>query len=193
VARAGPAIVVPPVAPGPTPPRRRGWLGLLFFVRVLPKQSVTAKVLADAADRALEHRADFASPQVTEAGEGETLDEREASRTFDVVGRQPEAALRRLTPDEAAAAVIAYEPVWAIGTGRTATPDQAQEVHAFIRREIARSHGDAVAGAIRILYGGSVKPDNAAALLAQADVDGALVGGACLEADSFLKIVRAGA
>ncbi len=124
---------------------------------------------------------------------GETLDEREASRTFEVVGRQLEAALRRLTPDEAASAVIAYEPVWAIGTGRTATPEQAQEVHAFIRREIARSHGDAVAGAIRILYGGSVKPDNAAALLAQADVDGALVGGACLEADSFLKIVRAGA
>jgi triosephosphate isomerase len=124
---------------------------------------------------------------------GETLDEREASRTFEVVGRQLEAALRRLTPDEAAGAVIAYEPVWAIGTGRTATPEQAQEVHAFIRREIARSHGDAVAGAIRILYGGSVKPDNAAALLAQADVDGALVGGACLEADSFLKIVRAGA
>ena len=124
---------------------------------------------------------------------GETLDEREASRTFDVVGRQLEAALRRLTPDEAAGAVIAYEPVWAIGTGRTATPEQAQEVHAFIRREIARSHGDAVAGAIRILYGGSVKADNAAALLAQADVDGALVGGACLEADSFLKIVRAGA
>jgi triosephosphate isomerase len=122
---------------------------------------------------------------------GETLAERDADRTMEVVERQTERALRGLTPDQAAAAVIAYEPVWAIGTGRNATAEQAQEVHAFIRRLVARSHGDAAAAALRILYGGSVKPDNAAALLAQPDVDGALVGGASLKAASFLDIVRA--
>ncbi len=122
---------------------------------------------------------------------GETLDERETSRTFDVVGRHIEHALRHVTPEEAARSVLAYEPVWAIGTGKTASPAQAQEVHLFIRRLVARSHGDAVARAIRILYGGSVKPDNAGALMAEPDVDGALVGGACLEAASFLGIVKA--
>jgi triosephosphate isomerase len=121
---------------------------------------------------------------------GETLAEREADRTFEVVERQVERALRALTPDELAGSVIAYEPVWAIGTGRAATPEQAQEVQAFIRKRAAASHGDAVASAVRILYGGSVKPDNIAALMAQPDIDGALVGGACLKADSFLKIVR---
>jgi len=88
--------------------------------------------------------------------------------------------------------VVAYEPVWAIGTGKVATPEQAQEVHAFIRRLVARSHGDPVAARLRILYGGSVKPDNAAALMAQPDLDGALVGGASLDAASFLKIVNFG-
>jgi triosephosphate isomerase len=122
---------------------------------------------------------------------GETLPERESDRTLEVVERELERALRHLTPDEAARAVVAYEPLWAIGTGVTATPAQAQEVHAFIRRRISVSHGDAVAASIRILYGGSVKPDNAAALIDEPDVDGALVGGACLQADSFLKIVRA--
>jgi triosephosphate isomerase len=121
---------------------------------------------------------------------GETLAERESDRTLEVVERQLERALRSLTPDEAARAVVAYEPVWAIGTGKTATPAQAQEVHAFIRRRIAVSHGDPVAGAIRILYGGSVKPDNIAALMNEPDLDGALVGGACLKADSFLAIIR---
>lgn len=122
---------------------------------------------------------------------GETLQERETSRTFDVVERQTEHALRHVSPEEAARAVVAYEPFWAIGTGKTASPEQAQEVHTFIRKLVARSHGDAVARVIRILYGGSVKADNAGSLIAQPDVDGALVGGACLEADSFLGIVKA--
>jgi triosephosphate isomerase len=122
---------------------------------------------------------------------GETLDERETSRTFDVVERETEQALRHVTPEEAARSVLAYEPLWAIGTGKTASPGQAQEVHAFLRRLVARSHGDGVAKAIRILYGGSVKPDNAGLLIAEPDVDGALVGGACLEAPSFLGIVAA--
>ena len=122
---------------------------------------------------------------------GETLQERETSRTFDVVERQTEHALRHVTPEEAARSVLAYEPVWAIGTGKTASPEQAQDVHIFIRKLIARSHGDGVAKAIRILYGGSVKPDNAGLLIAKPDVDGALVGGACLEAPPFLSIVAA--
>jgi len=121
---------------------------------------------------------------------GETLDEREAGRIFEVIERQLDAALTRLSPDEAAVAVVAYEPVWAIGTGRVATPEQAQEVHAFIRKRLAASHGDAVAKIQRILYGGSVKPDNVDGLMAQPDIDGALVGGACLKAESFLRIVR---
>ena len=121
---------------------------------------------------------------------GETLQEREASRTMEIVERQVERALRALAPDDVAGILVAYEPVWAIGTGRTATPAQAQEVHAFIRRLVSASHGDAVAAALRILYGGSVKPDNTVALMAEPDVDGALVGGASLKADDFLKIVR---
>ncbi len=121
---------------------------------------------------------------------GETLAERESSRTMDVVGRQLERALQPLTPAQVAAALLAYEPVWAIGTGRNATPEQAQEVHAFIRRQVAASHGAGPAEAVRILYGGSVKPENARELMAQADVDGALVGGASLKADIFLKIVH---
>jgi triosephosphate isomerase len=120
---------------------------------------------------------------------GETLAERESNRTNEVVERQTERALRGLTADQVAALVIAYEPVWAIGTGRTATPQQAQEVHAFIRGLVARSHGDPAARGLRILYGGSVKPDNIGSLMAQADLDGALVGGASLQAASFLKIV----
>ncbi len=122
---------------------------------------------------------------------GETLQERETSRTFDVVERQTEHALRHVTPEEATRSVVAYEPFWAIGTGKTASPGQAQEVHTFIRKLIARSHGDGVARVIRILYGGSVKPDNAGLLIAEPDVDGALVGGACLEAPSFLGIIAA--
>jgi triosephosphate isomerase len=123
---------------------------------------------------------------------GETLDEREADRTMEVVDRQVERALRELSPDAVAGSVLAYEPVWAIGTGKAATPEQAQEVHAHIRNLVFRSHGDPVAAALRILYGGSVKPGNVAAIMAQVDIDGALVGGACLEADSFLKLVHFG-
>ena len=121
---------------------------------------------------------------------GETLAEREASRTMEVVGRQMDAILAAVTADEAKKVVIAYEPVWAIGTGKVATPEQAQEVHAFIRSRIAAKHGQPVADVLRILYGGSVKPDNVKGLMALPDVDGALVGGASLKADSFLKLVH---
>jgi triosephosphate isomerase len=120
---------------------------------------------------------------------GETLAERESSRTREVVERQVERALRSLSPDDAARIVVAYEPVWAIGTGRTATPEQAQEVHELVRRLVSASHGEAVAASLKILYGGSVKPDNIDALMAQPDLDGALVGGASLNAASFLRIV----
>ena len=121
---------------------------------------------------------------------GETLAEREGDRTMEVVERQVERALRALTAEQVAVGVVAYEPVWAIGTGRNATPEQAQEVHGAIRRLVARSHGDPAAAALRILYGGSVKPDNIGTLMAQGDVDGALVGGASLDAGSFLRIVH---
>ena len=121
---------------------------------------------------------------------GETLPERESQRTLEVVERQVERALRQQSADEVGRLAVAYEPVWAIGTGQVATPEQAQEVHAFIRKRIAHSHGDPVAAAVRILYGGSVKPDNIAGLMALADVDGVLVGGASLDAGPFLKIVH---
>src|SRR5512143_3811906 len=121
---------------------------------------------------------------------GETLAEREAGRTMEVVGRQVGAILDAVTGDEAKRVVIAYEPVWAIGTGKVATPEQAQEVHAFVRGRIAAKHGNGVAEVLRVLYGGSVKPDNVKGLMALPDVDGALVGGASLKADSFLKLVH---
>jgi triosephosphate isomerase len=121
---------------------------------------------------------------------GETLQEREEGRTKDVVEKQVVEGLKGLQGDEEF--VIAYEPVWAIGTGKTATPEQAQEVHAFIREKLEELFGKEKAQAVRILYGGSVKPNNAASLLAQPDVDGALVGGASLKADSFAQIVKAG-
>ncbi len=120
---------------------------------------------------------------------GETLAEREAGRTMEVVGRQVDAILGAVSANEARRVVIAYEPVWAIGTGRVATPQQAQEVHAFIRSRIAAKHGRGVADVLRVLYGGSVKPDNVKGLMALPDVDGALVGGASLKGDSFLKLV----
>jgi len=121
---------------------------------------------------------------------GELLAEREAGKTMDVVGRQVDAILKAITADEAAKIVIAYEPVWAIGTGKVATPEQAQEVHAFIRKRIVAAHGQKVADVLRVLYGGSVKPDNVKGLMALPDVDGALVGGAALKGDSFLKLVH---
>jgi triosephosphate isomerase (TIM) len=120
---------------------------------------------------------------------GETLAEREAGRTLAVVDRQVRAALAGLPPAALAALTIAYEPVWAIGTGKTATAAQAQEVHAAIRA-ILRELGGALADQLRIQYGGSVKPENAAELMSQPDVDGALVGGASLKANDFLAIVK---
>lgn len=120
---------------------------------------------------------------------GETLGEREAGMTMGVVGGQ----LNEVLTGEADASrvTVAYEPVWAIGTGRNATPEQAQEVHAFIRSRLAATFGPEAAGRMRIQYGGSVKPDNAAALLRQPDVDGALVGGASLVAGDFARIIAA--
>ncbi len=121
---------------------------------------------------------------------GETLDQRRAGATREVVGGQVRAAVCGLAPERLGEAVFAYEPIWAIGTGVTATPDQAQEVHSFIRSVLAAIAGD-VADTVRIQYGGSVKPSNAAELLSQPDVDGALVGGASLEAESFIAIIKA--
>jgi triosephosphate isomerase len=119
---------------------------------------------------------------------GETLQEREANETFRVLERQVQQSLKGLTSPTSA--VIAYEPVWAIGTGKTATPAQAQEAHAFIRQQYAKHYGETAAQAVRILYGGSIKPDNMAALMKEPDIDGGLVGGASLEAESFTKIVK---
>ncbi|NLH47562.1 MAG: triose-phosphate isomerase [Myxococcales bacterium] len=121
---------------------------------------------------------------------GETLEQREANRTFQVVETQLAEGLAGFNADELATLVIAYEPVWAIGTGKTATPEQAQEVHAFIRGRLAEAFGPARAEATRIQYGGSVKPDNVDELMAKPDIDGALVGGAALKADGFARIVK---
>ncbi len=120
---------------------------------------------------------------------GEKLEEREDGKTFSVITSQLEGALGHLNdiPDSF---VIAYEPVWAIGTGHTATPSQAQEVHSFIRDWIKQKFGEKKASVLRILYGGSVKPENIKDLMAEKDIDGALVGGASLKSDSFLKIIR---
>jgi triosephosphate isomerase len=122
---------------------------------------------------------------------GETLQERQEGWIGHVFYRQVASALAGLSPQELARLVIAYEPVWAIGTGHTATPEQAQEAHAFIRAFIQKTFGENVAANLPILYGGSVKADNAAQLFRQPDVDGGLIGGASLEADQFLAIVRA--
>jgi len=121
---------------------------------------------------------------------GEVLDQREQGKTFEVVAGQIEGALNALSPMQAERLVIAYEPVWAIGTGRTATPGQAQEVHAFIRETIASLFNKGVEKRARILYGGSVKPSNIDELMAEPDVDGALVGGASLEVGSFKRLVQ---
>jgi triosephosphate isomerase len=122
---------------------------------------------------------------------GETLAEREAERTEMVLDSQLSGSLAGITAPLLERMVLAYEPVWAIGTGRTATPDQAQEAHAFVRAHVAKMCGEESARRLPIQYGGSVKPENAASLLSQPDVDGALVGGASLHADQFLAIVKA--
>ncbi len=122
---------------------------------------------------------------------GELLEEREASQTNDVITRQVKEGLADLSTEKLEAVTIAYEPVWAIGTGLTATPDQAQEVHEFIRKLLGQMYDEKTAGEIRILYGGSVKPSNAADLMSQKDIDGSLVGGASLKADDFLAIIKA--
>ena len=121
---------------------------------------------------------------------GETLEQREGGNAESVVRGQVEGGLRGLTSSDLARIIIAYEPVWAIGTGHTATPEQAQEMHAFIRRVLADRYSAELAGATRILYGGSVKPDNIAGLMRKEDVDGALVGGASLDAEAFAEIVN---
>jgi triosephosphate isomerase len=120
---------------------------------------------------------------------GESLEEREAGRTTDVVATQLDESLAGITTAQAGGLVVAYEPVWAIGTGRTASPEMAQEVHAFARGCLREQFG-AAAEEIRIQYGGSVKPDNVAAIMAEPDIDGALVGGASLDPESFAKIVH---
>jgi triosephosphate isomerase len=121
---------------------------------------------------------------------GEKLEEREKGRTRDVVGDQLDGSLEGLSAEEMRKTVVAYEPIWAIGTGRTATPETAQEVHAFIRKKLKGKYGE-TADNVTILYGGSVKGDNAAGLLTQPDIDGALVGGASLKAEEFVRIIRA--
>jgi triosephosphate isomerase len=121
---------------------------------------------------------------------GETLKEREEGKTFSVIERQMSGGLKGLGDKELRNAVIAYEPVWAIGTGKTATPEQAEEVHRFIREKVGKIYSRMVSEEIRIQYGGSVTPENIKGLMSQPNIDGALVGGASLKAESFSKIVR---
>jgi triosephosphate isomerase len=120
---------------------------------------------------------------------GESLEQREEGNTNEVVKKQIVNGLINVTSDDLTNIIVAYEPIWAIGTGKTATPEQAQEVHSFIRGQIEKIYSKESAENLQIQYGGSVKPENAATLLSQPDIDGALVGGACLKADSFLSII----
>ena len=121
---------------------------------------------------------------------GETLEERQANITFEIIERQLSRGLENITADQLKKIVIAYEPVWAIGTGMTATPDQAQDVHAFIRSKIRALHGEQAADSIRILYGGSANIGNARDLLSREDIDGLLIGGASLKVDEFTDIIE---
>lgn len=123
---------------------------------------------------------------------GETLEQREAGQTNEIVGGQLDVVLAALSVEEAARIVVAYEPVWAIGTGKTATPEMAQEVHAMLRARLGAKSAEAAAK-VRVLYGGSMKPDNAEQLLAMADIDGGLIGGAALKAADFVAIIKAAA
>jgi triosephosphate isomerase (TIM) len=120
---------------------------------------------------------------------GETLEERETNKTSEVITKQVKGSLAGLSSDEMVKTTIAYEPIWAIGTGKTASPAQAQEVHALIRKLLADAYGDEVAQKVIVQYGGSVKPANSAELMGQTDIDGALVGGASLEADVFAELI----
>ena len=123
---------------------------------------------------------------------GETLEEREAERTFEVIKEQLDLSLDNFRADQMmpTTTILAYEPVWAIGTGKTATPEQAEEVHQFIRLWIEKTFNSGTAAQVRILYGGSVKPDNVKTLMTEPDIDGALVGGASLKGDSFVQLIR---
>lgn len=121
---------------------------------------------------------------------GENLPERESNNTFSVIKNQCEGSLKGFKPEEMKKMILAYEPVWAIGTGKTATAAQAQDVHQYIRGLLAQMYSEEVAAEVRIQYGGSVKPENTAELVSQKDIDGALVGGASLQAESFVKIVK---
>ena len=121
---------------------------------------------------------------------GELLQERDAGRAEEVVGRQLGEGLKNLTLEDAFRIITAYEPVWAIGTGRTATPETAEQMHSYIRSRVREMFGDQIADRMRILYGGSVKPDNISALMEKENLDGALVGGASLDVDSFVQIVN---
>jgi triosephosphate isomerase len=122
---------------------------------------------------------------------GETLDEREKGITNTIVERQVTEGLKDISANDMKKIIVAYEPVWAIGTGRTATPGQAEEVHAFIRELVKGLYSNEIAQNLVIQYGGSVKPDNAKELMSQKDIDGALVGGACLKSESFIDIINA--
>ena len=135
-------------------------------------------------------KAAFAAGLVPIVCIGEMLAEREGGTTFKVIERQIKNGIAGLSPEQAKTLVIAYEPVWAIGTGKTATPQQAEEVHAYIRKLYSQMYSETAAGSIRILYGGSVKPDNVSEIMKQPNVDGALVGGASLETESFAKLVK---
>jgi triosephosphate isomerase len=121
---------------------------------------------------------------------GETLAERDAKKHFDVVKTQFDDSIGRLEKEDVAKVVIAYEPVWAIGTGKTATPDQAEQMHSYIRRLLNERYGQEIGNRISLLYGGSVKPDNTRSLMEKPNIDGALVGGASLKAESFAQIIQ---
>ena len=135
-------------------------------------------------------KAAFAAGLVPVVCIGERLSEREGGAAFKVIDKQVKNGIAGLSPEQAKTLVIAYEPVWAIGTGKTATPQQAEEVHAYIRKIYSQLYGGPASEAIRVLYGGSVKPDNISEIMKQPNVDGALVGGASLEIESFTKIVK---
>jgi triosephosphate isomerase (TIM) len=170
--------------------------------RMLIEAGCTHVILGHSERRALFDEDDDTINQKTKAADlmglipivcvGETLEEREADRTFDVIQAQLQGSLRNFLEDDRLpySTVLAYEPVWAIGTGRTATPEQAQEVHHFIRDWIEKAFNTGTANLVRILYGGSVKPDNVRDLMAQPDIDGTLVGGASLKPESFIPIIR---